>query len=395
MMDSFEITNTHCHHMEGHFFKDMSLARLVSQAYVAWSAPVDPLSGDEPPEAGWFEKVRFNSYFIALQRGLQRLYGIDEPLDQKNWPFFAEAVRVRHQEPDWHLQALRDVCRYRYIIQDSYWDPGSAHSDPLFKPVFRINMFMYFHNKQCRDHNGNNALSYLDMDEPFDTLDEYIDAVDIQIIDKKKSGSVALKNALAYDRDLLFTDETKNEANKLYEKLICGKGDDGDLYRLQNHVFFRICEMAASHDLPLQCHTGLGQLVNTNAMCLYDAIAGNPQTKFILFHGSYPYMEDVMALCHNMKNVYPDICWLPIISPSAAERFVSEIIEVGLSNVLCWGCDTWTSEESLGALLTAQDVFATVAARKVENGYFSLSNASDFLSGVFCDNARSIYALSG
>lgn len=98
-----------------------------------------------------------------------------------------------------------------------------------------------------------------------------------------------------------------------------------------------------------------------------------------------------MALCHNLHNVYPDICWLPIISPSAATRFVSEMIEVGLSNSLCWGCDTWTSEESFGALLFAKDALAAAVGPKVESGYFSMENAKEFLRGVLYGNARSLY----
>lgn len=79
----------------------------------------------------------------------------------------------------------------------------------------------------------------------------------------------------------------------------------------------------------------------------------NPDTKFVLFHCSFPWADDVTGLLHAYRNVYCDLCWLPILSPSAAEYTLHQLIEIGTSDKICWGCDTWTSEESYGARITA------------------------------------------
>src|SRR5690606_7204040 len=138
-----------------------------------------------------------------------------------------------------------------------------------------------------------------------------------------------------------------------------------DIKAFQDYLFWRICEMAAEFDLVLQCHTGMGQLRNANAMSMKDVIAGNPQTKFVLFHCSYPWLGDVTALMHLYPNVYPDLCWMPILSPSAANRVLHELIEVGTADKVCWGCDTWTSEESYGAVLAMRYVLADVLEEKI------------------------------
>jgi len=386
------IINTHCHHKEDSFFQDMHLRSLLENSYVSWVEPVPDPDTDAPLGEDWFSKVRSNSYFISLQRGLQTLYGISEPLDTSSWETYNAAIQKAHEDPLWHLKVLKEDCRYEKIIQDSYWMPGDFPDDPMFVSTFRVNMFFYFHDTKTGDHNDNNVLRYFDIDTPFSKLSDYL-AFTYDALREWKDVGIALKCALAYDRDLAFSDETSSEARNCYERLMIGLPMADDLRRLQNHVFFRVCEMAGELELPIQCHTGLGQLYRTNAMELLPAIEANPKTKFVLFHGSYPYLEDVFSICHNHKNAYADICWLPIISPAAAARFVDEYIEVGSGNIMSWGCDTWTSEESVGALITAREVLCKVVAKKIKAGYFSEAEGVDYLRGVFSDNAKNLYKL--
>jgi len=386
------VINTHCHHQESDFFKGMHLRRLLERSYVSWTAPVPEPESETPLEKEWFDRVRYNSYFLSLQKGLQALYGLDVPLSVSSWDIYDRALREAHKDDGWHLTVLRERCRYQRIIQDSYWDPGSAPADEMFAPAFRVNMFFFFHDTLVCDHNGNNALQVHDICEPFSTLSDYL-AFLYGTLRERKKDCVALKCAIAYDRDLAFSDEISSDADLCYSRLVSGNPKTDDLMRVQNHVFFRMCEMAGELGMPMQCHVGLGILDRTRAIHLLEVIEANSDTKFVLFHGSYPYLEDVYALCHNFQNVYADLCWLPLISPSAAERFVNEYIEVGGGATLTWGCDTWCSEESLGALLSAREILCKVAAEKIQSGYFREADGLDFLRGVFHDNAKAIYDL--
>ena len=388
----FPIINTHSHHREPEFFKDMRLRRLLKFSYVSWVASDFESDCDAPLNESWFEQIRFNSYFISLQKGLQSLYGISEPLSVSSWDRYDRAINEAHQDAGWHLKVLREACQYRSIIQDSYWEPGSASADPIFMPTFRINMFFYFYNMFASDHNGNNALRKYNIAEPFPALSDYLSFL-YHALKERKNSCAALKCALAYDRDLAFSDEHSSDAEQCYSRLIQGNSKADDISRVQNYVFFRICEMAGELELPFQCHVGLGKLDRTRAIHLLEAIEANNSTKFVLFHGSYPYLQDIFALCHNFRNVYADLCWLPIISPAAAGRFVDEYIEVGAANTMTWGCDTWTSEESFGALLTAREVLCNVIANKIQSGYFSEADGIQFLRSVFFDNAKALYRL--
>lgn len=77
-------------------------------------------------------------------------------------------------------------------------------------------------------------------------------------------------------------------------------------------------------------------------------------------------MDDLLGLLHSYSNVYADLCWLPLISTSAAKRFLREALEIGGSNRILWGCDTWTSEESYGAVLAFRRVVSCMCSREME-----------------------------
>ncbi len=128
-------------------------------------------------------------------------------------------------------------------------------------------------------------------------------------------------------------------------------------------------------------------------MSLEEAIRKNPDTKFVLFHGSYPWIDDTFALAHYYPNVYPDMCWLPIISETAAKYFLHQMIEVGVSTKLCWGCDTRTAEESYGALLAMRRTLADVFAEKISDGYLEYDEAIEYIDKIMYKNAKAIYKM--
>ena len=91
------------------------------------------------------------------------------------------------------------------------------------------------------------------------------------------------------------------------------------------------------------------------------------------------------------KNVFPDIVWLPLISHEASVRFLSELIEAANPYSVCWGDDTWTPEESYGALLAVRHVLATVLSEKMQKGYLSQVDAFEIASNILHNNAINIY----
>lgn len=381
------IINTHCHHLADKEFDKFNLDKLMKNSYIDWCG-VD-FDGKQESKENYLDKVRFNSYFIWLQKSLKELYEINDSISIETWNSYSKAISKAHEDKNLHINILKNICNYKTIIQDSYWNPGhnNNHAD-LFSPSFRVNMFFFGYNKKGSDHNGNNALTFYDRD--ISSMNDYLDFVEKEIKQKKIEGCVGLKSALAYDREITIGNPSKKEAEKVFQKKEKNVTKE-DIVYFQDYLFRHICEIAAELNMPFQIHTGLGLLSKTNAMQIHDVVKDNPKTKFVLFHCSYPWLDDLAGLLHVYKNVYPDLCWLPIISTSAAERMLHEIIEVGTSNKVCWGCDTWTSEESYGALLAMQHVLAKVLSQKIVDKYITFKNAETIIDDILYNNAKNLY----
>jgi hypothetical protein len=388
-IQTLPVISTHSHHEKDAFHTDLNLDSLLKKSYVYWCGAVF----DSTPESRrlFLEKVRFNSYFIWLEKALAQIYHFDDPITAGNWDRVSGLISAANKNGNHHLDLLTHWCKYEKIILDAYWNPGSDNNHPdLFAPTFRINMFLYGYSRKAADHNGNNPEAAYGIKTK--DIDEYISCVRDIIVKKKREGCIALKSALAYDRGLNFSQASRERAQAALTAAEDAVTPE-DIKAFGDYVFFEICKTAAELGLPVQCHTGLGALKETNAMQMREVIEKNPDTRFVLFHGGYPWLDDVLALTHFYKNVYPDICWLPIISTSAAERMIIELIEVSTIDKICWGCDTWTAEESAGALLAMRHALAGALSKMAADGYFSINSAKKAAENILYNNAKAIYKL--
>ena len=380
--------DTHSHHFEDAFFIDFNIDKLLINTYIHWSG----VSFDSSKESrqNYIDKVRFKSYYRWLQKALKEIYKINEDLSPGNWDYYSEVISSYHKANAWHKKILKDYCNYEKVIIDAYWNPGSNNKDPeIFTSTFRIDPLFFGYSKDTFDHDGNNVFSLYNRE--FTDIDSYILFIRELITAKIKNGCVALKNAIAYDRCIDYKETSKVKAQRVFKDKVHNIKVNVKLF--QDYIFYEICKLASELNVPIQCHTGLGCLEKTNALNMLNIIKENPETKFVLFHGGFPWSDDILGLLHACQNIYPDICWLPLLSPTAAEHMLHQLIEVGTAEKVCWGCDTWTSEESYGARLALNDVLASVLSKKIEKGYFSMNDAECIIENILYNNPKSIYKI--
>jgi len=383
------IINTHKHHMPDAEAKEVNLERIFQRSYVNWCGETIPTSSVLVDQ--WIEKVGNRSYFVSLSRALQSIYAMDQPVSGAVWDEYNRRIVKAHANPNWHFELLQNKCRYSAVVQDSYWDPGHNNGHPeLFKPTFRISYFLWGYNRETKDHNSNNA--QLAHNQNIDNIKTYTDFMYRIIKEKKEGGCSSLKSSIAYDRNIKIDPATAEEAQ---EAMGFGRKEPSAavIKKFQDYIFDTICVIAAELKIPLQIHTGLGLMVGSNPMLLQSLIERHPKTTFVLMHGGYPWMDDICGLVHVYPNVVVDLCWLPLISPSASVRFLHELFEVCNADKIVWGCDTWTGEESWGALLSMVHVLSTVLDEKVSAGYYSKSHALQLAENIMCHNAKHWFCL--
>ena len=119
----------------------------------------------------------------------------------------------------------------------------------------------------------------------------------------------------------------------------------GETKPLQDFIVHKLIQLAVRKNLVIQIHTGLQEgndnvLTNSDPTLLVNLFSEYKEAKFDIFHGAYPYTGELAALAKNFPNVYVDMCWLHIISPSRAREALTEWLDTVPSNkIFCFGGD--------------------------------------------------------
>lgn len=389
-MDGMPVFNTHSHHYPHTMQSGMDLMRMLHLTYLK-----EYIAGEKPEEdalTDFIERMKYNSYFVWLERGMEEIYGIKAALHPENMVRTNAAIIDAYKEKTHSISILEKNCCYRYMIVDAYWNPGEIESmSDIFISAYRINMYLYGYDRGAADHNGNNPYQVNNW-SAVNELDEYIHLMHEEFRRQLNRGCAALKCASAYDRGVDFKKTKKEDAQKAFESgKTAGKITKKEIEDFQNYIFYDICEFAAEYQIPLQCHTGLGLFHKTSALYLREAIEDNQKTKFVLFHGSYPWMDDLCGLVCTYHNVYIDFCWLPIISTFEAKQFLEKILDIGDITKIYWGCDTWIAEDSYGALLAMKHVLGSTLGSRIDKGLLSCQDAENICKKILYQNACQLY----
>lgn len=388
-LESQPIINTHCHHLPSEKQLRTSLDYLLKYSYNSWCM----ISWDQTKESRdeFCRKMQGNSYFYWMEKALQQICGRKDPLNGDTWDLYDRQVRKLSEDTQFHMDIMKNECKYQYVLWDPYWDTNTENEFPgFYMPVYRIDMFLFGYALDAHDHDGNHPQRICHWSQWPKTYPEYLAKIEEEVAAAKQRGCFALKNATAYDRTLCYQEVPMSQAEVAWNR---SDPSLEEIRAFQDHVFHHICNLAEKYDLPIQCHTGLGALNGSNALQLRSTIKAHPKVKFILFHGSYPWMGDVLALLQSQPNVFADLCWLPLISISACKRFLREYIETCSMDRITWGSDTWNSFESYGAVLAVREVLSTVLAECVSDGILSGQTAQQYAKHILHLNAKEIYGL--
>ena len=123
-------------------------------------------------------------------------------------------------------------------------------------------------------------------------------------------------------------------------------------------------------------------------------IERHPRTRFLLMHLAYPWSRDLLGMAFVYRNIWLDLTWSFLLSPSHFKLALHEAIEV-LPNEskMMLGGDNWHVEETYGALRTARRLIAEVLAEKVAAGYFPRATAEWLARRILHENATAFFQL--
>src|SRR5262249_36196217 len=123
-----------------------------------------------------------------------------------------------------------------------------------------------------------------------------------------------------------------------------------------------------------------------------DLIDANPKTKFILFHGGYPWIGETGAIAMKYPTrVWVDSCWLPTISYVMAKRAFHEWLDVMPADRIMWGADCNHAEGIYGATEFTRRCLAEVLAERINRGELTEDHGRRIGKQILRENALALF----
>ena len=372
-----------------HYCKaDLSCAGLPvgeeQEAVFDYNAPLMPRWQKLKPAV---EAIRYGSYAYPAFAYVREVLGFDDINDDT-----VEAISRRMQEdvrPGFYRKIIVDLCNIEKAIQCK---EGVVKGDQDF--------FVYL----CRDRAAGVPVETLESEtgRSVHSLNDYADAMHQYVADRKQEGAVGYKVGAAYGRMIDFPDVSRAEAERLFVKRrrqVRSRLSDDELKVIENYLMRRGVEACIENDMPVVIHTGYqagvhNDIRNARAIHLWSLLNDYPKARFDLFHGSFPYVEDMTCLGKYFENVSLNMCWMHIMGPAISRRALSQWIDaVPVTKIFAFGGDYTVVEKIYGHLQLARADVATVLAEKVERGRFTETDALKIARLIFNENPKRFYGL--
>ncbi|MGQ9649575.1 MAG: amidohydrolase family protein [Phycisphaerae bacterium] len=378
----------------------MNLRALLQQSYYAWFNPLAPRPAGMSFDDWWskarnnFDNGRATTFYRFLLPAFQDLYGVDfDRITDDQARELDRKIVENYRDPRWLYEVITERANIEVMVVDRYWAPLEMRSDyPFAVAVLNINSLIRgFHPSEYRDQHSDPYWYAKERGLKVDSLDDYVSVLDAMIADAKQRGLPCLKNTLAYSRTLEFRNVPKERAAKAFGRPRAELKPD-EIRDFEDFVIWRICELAAKHDLPIQIHTGQARIQGSNPMLLVDLIEANPKTKFVLFHGGFPWIgETGVIVMRHTSHVWVDSVWLPTLSYTMAKRAFHEWLEVMPSDRIMWGADCGHAEGVYGATELTRRCIAEVLVEKVAAGDLTEDQARRIGRQILRDNALTLF----
>jgi uncharacterized protein len=386
--------------METDHGRGMTLYGLWRSSYFPQVHSLTTRRPGEPFTTWWdrarhdFDDARATGFYRYHLPAFRDLYGVDfDRITDEQAAALDARIFANYRDPRWIHHVVTERAHIELMLNDPYWGRFDFTTHYPFEVlVFNVTTLLDgFHPSEFQQPTDDPYRFATACGLKVESLDDYLSVLDRLFGVAKEKGAVCLKTTRAYERTLRFEDVPRERAARIFGRPRAELTTQ-EVKDFQDFVMWRLVELSARYDLPLQIHTGHGKLQGSNPLLLVDLIESNPRTKFILFHGGYPWVGETGAIVlRHGSHVWVDSVWLPTISPTMARRALHEWLEVMPSDRLMWGADCNHAEGIYGATVTTRRVLAEVLAEKVDRGELLEEHALRIGREVLRENALKLF----
>jgi uncharacterized protein len=380
--------------------KGVNLAGLWENSYYTWNHRLEPWRPGMKFDDWWqkakhdFDDSRAASFYRYQLPAFTDLYGVDfETLTDEKARELDDRVFANYKDSTWLQKVVTERANIELMFNDPYWDRFGFSTDyPFGVLVLNVTTLVAgFHPSEFKEPADDPYAFAVREGMTIRSLDDYLKVLDRLFVKAKEKGAVCLKTTLAYKRTLRFEDVPAQRAAQAFGRPRSELSAE-QVQGFEDFIMWRLVELSARHELPFQIHTGQARIQGSNPMLLVDLIEANPKTKFILFHGGFPWVgETGVILMRHGRHVWLDSVWMPTLSYETAKRAFHEWLDVMPSSRIMWGADANHAEGIYGATEMTRRCLAEVLAERVDHGDLREEHALRIGRQILRDNALSLF----
>lgn len=329
-------------------------------------------------------QIRYGSYARAGFIAARELYGFDD-INDDTYQALSTAMQERNV-PGVYRWILREKCKIRVSLTQAGRDSGDRE---LLREVLRVLHVHMVHDWEQVQANAREFGA-----TGVNTLDDYVTAFEAYVFRQKRDlGLVGLKIC-----SLPFPESDRAAALAGWESLRSGGSlAQETVHPLHSWLLDRMLEIAARQDLTVATHSGLwGDFRRLEAGHMIPFFMRHKNTRFDLYHLSFPQMHEAVVIGKNFPNVWLNLAWTHIMSPTLTQEGLRLILDmVPVNKVSAFGGDYLSRavDKVMGHLRIAQEDVAAVLAERREAGLMSEKQALEVARKWFWDNPVEAYRL--
>jgi len=408
-LDATPAIDTHDHlwpfdrlpgHVETERGQGMNLASLWRSSYFTGVHPLTPLTPGVSFTSWWdkakhdFDDARATSVYRYQLPAFADLYNVDfDRITDAQARDLDERIFAHYQDQRWLYHVITERANIELMFNDPYWGRLELKLDcPFAVLVFNVTELVHgFHPSEFKQASDDVYRFARAEGLKVESLADY-QVVLARLFQKAKAARAAcLKTTLAYQRTLRFENVPQDRAARVFGRPR-SELSLPEIKDFEDFIMWRLVELSARYDMPFQIHTGHGRIQGSNPMNLVDLIEANPRTKFILFHGGFPWIgETGIILMRHSAHVWLDSVWMPTLSYATAKRAFHEWLDVMPSSRIMWGGDANHAEGIYGATEMTRRCVAEVLAERVDRGDVSEEHALRIGRQILRDNALALF----
>ncbi|MCK5852567.1 amidohydrolase family protein [bacterium] len=342
----------------------------------------------------YWNNCKDTGYATVVKIAARDLHGVNDisknTIEQLNHSF------KKALKPGNFKKILKEKSKIKISLLDNHLDCDKS----LFRNMVRFDHFVMPDSRETIRIIENST------DIKIHTFNDWLEACEISLNKAFENGVTGLKSALAYHRTLNYQRVTKTDAEKDFFDIF-----KSELYpdwsfcpvivnkKFQDYMMHFILHHVNKLGVTYQFHTGLqagnGNMINnSDPTLLSNLFLAYPEVKFDLFHIGYPFYQKIAALAKMFPNVYIDMCWAHIISPTASINALIEWLDsVPANKISAFGGDYGMVDMVYGHQYIARKNVAKALSIKVENENFDVDRAKEIAEMLFVKNPMNLFNL--